>query len=209
MLGKIIAIVGSPASGKTYLTKKLSNYYKFDVIFEEPTNGFPLQIISNLKNQINLFETMVWFRNLHINNYLSAISLTNKGKNVIIDTSFYQNQFYIDLFISNEFEKEMLNNMAGFDFKLINHPACTIYLKANIKNTKKFLMKRKNHNIWENKNWINFILQSIPLANQYMASIEDKIPNLITINRSETDFNNSKDFHNLIIKIDKILVPIK
>jgi len=88
--GRLITLVGSPASGKTFLANILKKRFDAEIILEEPDTGFPIEIQNNFKNKENYLEIVLWFRNHEINNYLRALDLINQGKNVIIDTPFYQ-----------------------------------------------------------------------------------------------------------------------
>ena len=68
--GKIIVIVGAPASGKTYLAEKLAPLYKAEIIYSHYKEGLPEEIKLNLSTQKKLFETIVWFRNVQVYNYV-------------------------------------------------------------------------------------------------------------------------------------------
>ena len=205
MQGKLISLVGTPASGKTFLVNKLCNFFKFTPIYEKPKKGFPQEIINNLKTQSNFFQTILWFRNRQIQNYKKALNLCNKGINVVLDTPFYQNQLYIDLYIPDNFEREILYKMGQLDIENYCFPDCTIFIKATCEDIQNFLLKRKGRREWETKIFCNFIKKIAPLANKYMFSIANDIPNLITIKRGEFDFEKEEEFLRLVRKIEDLL----
>ncbi|MEM6803249.1 MAG: AAA family ATPase, partial [Bacteroidota bacterium] len=84
----LIAILGCPAVGKSFLIRKIKEEINPDVIQEFSRNSLPRKIKCNLEDRKNLFETLLWFRNLQISNHLEACK---KEKDItIIDTPFYQ-----------------------------------------------------------------------------------------------------------------------
>jgi Predicted ATPase/kinase involved in NAD metabolism len=87
--GKIISLVGSPASGKSFLANLLAKELGGRILFEHPSEGFPEQIKYNLEKQMNLLETILWFRNRQIKNHLLAQEMVlNNDTTVILDTPF-------------------------------------------------------------------------------------------------------------------------
>lgn len=200
--GKIITIVGNPAAGKTFLATKLADYYEAEIIHEQPKEGFPDSIKQNLETQTNLFETIIWFRNLQIRNYQQAIQLAASGKTVVMDTPFYHNQLFVSLYIQDPFIKDTLYSMGQIDRSYFKHPDCTIYIFTTPETAKAFLEKRKGTRIWENKQWISFITTMPPLVEEYMNLIKPEIPNFIEIKRHDFDFEAQDDLMKLINKIN-------
>lgn len=200
--GKIISIIGSPAAGKTFLADKLAAHYHGVAIYEQPPEGFPEQIMDNLQTQSNLFETIVWFRNIQIEHYNSARTMASEGKIVIMDTAFYQNQFFVNQYIQDDFLKKILFKMGDIDRSLFKQPDCTIYISSTPQTAQEFLSKRRGDRKWENDQWVHFITSMPPLVEDYVASIKQQIPNLININRAEHDFAIEGDLKRLIEKID-------
>ena len=205
MTGKIISLVGCPAAGKTFLADKLSDYYGAEMIYEKPDDDFPQEITNNLATQSNLFETIVWFRNQQIKNYERAMDLKEMGKDAILDTPFYQNQLFVELYVADEFKKRVLYDMGKIDRNKYHYPDCTIYISATSEEIKSFLKKRKNQRYWENNKWIDFIVKMASLTEDYMDSIKDEIPNLIKIKRNEYDFCIPEHFEYVVSKINLLL----
>jgi len=203
--GKVIAIVGSPGCGKTFLASKLAKYYKAETVFEAPEGGYPEQIKDNLGSQRNLFETIVWFRNHQISNYEKALAIANSGRMVVMDAPFYHNQLFVRLYIRSEFEREILYSLGYNDRKLFGYPDCTVYIFSTPEMAKNFIEKRKGTHSWENEAWVSFITQMPPLVEDYMAKLKSKIPNLVEINRGNFDFENESDLNELVNKINLFL----
>lgn len=202
MLGKIITIAGCSASGKTYLAEKLTQHYNAEFLPEIPPEGFPVEIVKNWETQSHLFETIVWFRNRQIQSYEKAQELARQGKTVVSDLPFYANQFYVSLYVQDPFERDILYEMGRMDLNNNEHPDCTVYLKATKEDMKHFLKKRRR--TWEDENWNTFILGLVPQVEAFMSSIE--IPNLVTVQRSDFDFDIPADFKRLIRNIDSYLI---
>ena len=110
-MGGIIALVGCPTVGKSFLAEKLSKSLECEIINELPNNGLPYEIMDNLNKQKNLFETIIYFRNLQINNYRKALSEVSEEKYVVLDTPFYQNQLYVDLYVEDKFSRKILRKL--------------------------------------------------------------------------------------------------
>ena len=191
--GKVISLVGSPASGKTYLGNVLQEKLNADILYEHPAEGFPGEIKENLKKQTNLLETILYFRNIQIENHLKAQEIALNGKTVIIDTPFYQNQLFIDLYITNHFNRDILYKLGDHDLKAYDPSDVTIYIKTTGELVKEFLKKRHGERIWEKNAWYEFISQMPPKVDLHMNKIKGYLKNLITVRRDLFDFAKKED----------------
>ena len=52
MQGTIIAVVGAPASGKSFLSQRLQAHFKATAFFEGGPDTLPKRIIQNLAKQV-------------------------------------------------------------------------------------------------------------------------------------------------------------
>lgn len=198
-----ISLVGAPGSGKTFLAKKLAKHYDAKLI-EELSEEMPNWVKENLNQQKNLFENQIWFRNLHVKNHKTAMNL-RKNCNVILDCPFYQSKIYNDYFMSNSHLNLVLSDITQLDFETFEHTDITIYIKNDEESLRKFLDLRKEYSEWEDENLKEFFLGVLPYVNKFMNSIESKIPNIITIDRKNYDFNDEEDFLKLINMINEVL----
>jgi deoxyadenosine/deoxycytidine kinase len=185
-------MVGNPAAGKTYLAEILAKELDAKIIYEHPKGGFPPEIGNNLKNQENLLDTILWFRNHQIKNFLQAKELS-KNQTIILDTPFYQNQLFIELYINDKFKKELLYEMGKLDFELLGKPDLTIYIETTTDLVKDFLNKRYGARHWENDDWLQFISQMPPYVIEFMSENRNKLGNIIELNRGEYDFEKKED----------------
>ncbi len=189
---KVISMVGNPAAGKTYLAEMLARELNAQIIYEHPENGFPDEIGNNLKKQENLLDTILWFRNHQIKNFMKAKELA-KEQTVILDTPFYQNQLFVELYIKDEFQKELLYEMGKLDFEVMGKPDLTIYISTTTDLVKEFLNKRYGARHWENNDWLQFISKMPPHVIKFINENRHKLGNIIELNRGEYDFEKTED----------------
>jgi deoxyadenosine/deoxycytidine kinase len=203
--GKLLTLVGSPASGKTFLANILKKKFNAELILEEPNTGFPREIQENFKNKKNYLEIVLWFRNHEISNYIKALELINQGKNVILDTPFYQYQLYLDLYIQEPFVKNIFCTISEQDFITYPQPDITIHISTTKQLMKEFLLKRNGHWEWEKDDWFSFIENMPSYAERFIKTNKSKLNNLIIIERSEYDFYLEKDINKLLMTIEEKL----
>lgn len=200
---KIISMVGNPAAGKTFLSEKLKNELNAEIIYEHPNSGFPKEIEINLKEQKNLFDTILWFRNHQINNFIKAKELS-KSKTVILDTPFYQNQLFIELYIQNQFQKDILYKLGNLDLKIMNKPDLTIYISTTTDLVKEYLQKRYGNRHWENNNWLKFISQMPPYVSKFINENKNQLGTIIEVERQKYDFEKQEDLNTLLSKMNAL-----
>lgn len=200
----LIALLGCPAVGKSFLISKLEERLGSDSIYEFNRGVLPPQIKQNLEKRQNLFENLLWFRNLQVSNYSQALSRSKKI--TIIDTPFYQYKFYIDYFLEDQFQKNILNRLFELDWSWFEQPDITIYIKSSPSLIKTYLSYRKGTRTWEEDNtWPDFISQIHYNFEHLLNEGIVKPKNLIVINREDYDFNKKNDLFNLINKIKEKL----
>ncbi len=134
---KIIAIVGAPRSGKTFLVSKLASALGFQPFLEGHGDKFPEFIENDIKNTENNLRRILWFRNRQISHLLEAVELKKAKHGVVLDTFWVDNQMYVDVLLSGH-DKDVVNEIIGIDLKILQWPDIIIYLKNNKEGTKKF-----------------------------------------------------------------------
>lgn len=202
--GKVITLAGNPAAGKTFLAEILTAYFDAEFIREHTNAGFPIEIQDNLRCQKNLFETIVFFRNIQIDNHLKAIEISKTGKTVIIETPFFHNQIFIDLYVEDQFRRNILYELGAQDLATQHIPDVTIYIKTSEKLVKEYLYKRSGSRDWERTEWTKFISQMPPKVDEFMKKISPTLTNLITLERASYDFKREEDISQLLMKLDQI-----
>src|SRR3989339_681445 len=142
---KIIAVIGAPRSGKTFLVNKLASVLGAQAFLEGYGDKFPKFIEDDIKNSENNLRRILWFRNRQISHLLEAVKLKKIQKGVVLDTFWVDNQMYVDVLLSghdkdvvNELiEKNLQNLGAGILIWMI--PIKTL-LRCCSKNMKKYLL---------------------------------------------------------------------
>lgn len=148
MKGKIIAVVGVPASGKSFLVKKLAQHYKAIAFFEGEEKDLPKRVTENLKKNIRNLETIVWFRNKLAKEIVKAKKLAQKGRNMILDTFWLSNECDVKSMLKG-FEKDIVTELSNFDRKILDYPNIVIFLKISGQTINNFVKKGKENLIKE------------------------------------------------------------
>jgi len=200
--GKLIGIIGSPGSGKTFLTKQFSALDNVVPLYEDDLN-FPPTILNNLKNQVHLFETIVWFRNRQVEDTKRAIELTSKGLNVVLDSTLYQYQLYIDLYIKDEFYRATLKEMAFIDNQAYGKIDVIIYLSSTKDLVVGYLRSKGEDWPLNTPTFIEFLSPMADYCEQFVIDHSSELGNLIKINRKEFDFANQADLMRLMTMINR------
>ncbi|MCX2492852.1 AAA family ATPase [Pedobacter sp. PF22-3] len=201
---KIIGITGSPGSGKTTLA---SMFMDFDnaIVIQENVTEFPEFILKNLRSKTKLFETILWFRNKQVKDFLLARSWAKKNYTVIIESTFYQYQQYIDHYISDEPSREILRATGDLDNLLITPPDILIYLSLNKKNIKTNLFNKGEAWPLYSVELIDYLSEMVVYSEQFVKTHTEIFPNLIEVDRSLYDFSRSEDFSWLLQRINNII----
>jgi deoxyadenosine/deoxycytidine kinase len=140
MEGKIIVVVGAPSSGKSTLIRNLKNHYKIEVFLEGEEKDFPHYIKENIKHNKNGLQTMLFFHNLSVFQYIKAMRLKNKGKIVLLDNFWFSNIFYLDIILKNKNSRVLVKNLVEWTNKILPLPDIIIYLET----TKRLIKNRIN-----------------------------------------------------------------
>lgn len=191
----IISIIGAPGVGKSFLTEKLAKQLNAEFIIED-IKKIPKRIIENLKNNTRPMETVLWFRNIYIENIEKAHALKQKGKIVVTDSCLITNELHITTMVAG-FKQKVILKQAKFDKKYIPKPDVIIFLDASDKVIKSFTLKR-NRDFDTNNEYIKRNLSISKAHKQYYQKNKNS---LLYINRDGLDFNKKEDLLKVIDKI--------
>lgn len=140
--GKIIAVVGGPASGKSSLINQFKKNYKVKIFLEGEEKNLPNYIKKNINKNKNGLQTILFFHNQTIIQYLEALRLKEGGNNVILDTFWLSNLFYLDTMLSDKNEKTLIKNLIKLTNQILPLPDIILYLEADNKTIRGRLYKR-------------------------------------------------------------------
>jgi len=195
----IIAVIGSPGVGKSFLVKKLTEYLGAEKIMES-AKELPERIIENFKKNTGQMETIIWFRNQVIENIEKALELKKQGKIVVMDTYIISNELHITTMTSG-FEQEILLHQAKLDRKYIPKPDVVIFLDASEDKIKELTHKRgRDFDTTE-----EFIQRNLSIKKTHEDYYKENKNSLIYINREELDFEKKKDLQKVVDAINSFL----
>ena len=200
--GKIICVVGAPRTGKSFLVKKLAEYYNAKAFYEGEDADFPDRIKEDIAKNKRPLERILWFRNRLANNYRDALEIKNRGGIVISDIAYFALNFYIDILTKDPFERDVLRELLRFDEKIFGMPDKIIHLVSSEQKIKDFIkIGGREFDVGENY----FNEQVLPLQNalrEYLRRLE-KTGIVVEINRADLDFENKNDFNKIIRRIEQ------
>lgn len=198
--GKIIAVVGSPRSGKSFLSKILADHYGADVFIED-VNVFPARILEDLAKNIRPLERSLWFRNQLVRKYRDALVCKKEGKSAIVDNFWLSWQLYLDV-LDIDFEAELLREIADFDREILGWPDVIIFLKVQESSIRKFI-KLGGRDFDQMEEYITKQVLPVNKSHQDFFENNPSIPSkVIVLERDNMDFLRRDDLQNLIFLID-------
>lgn len=198
--GKIIAIVGGPRAGKSFLVEKLARHYGGIPILEGEEHDFPERIREDIQKNIRPLERIVWFRNKLVKEFFKALNLKNEGKTVVIDNFWISYQLYIDA-LAKDFEGEIIHDIASIDRETLLWPDLTILLTLSEDGIREFV-KRGGREFDNSEEFIKN--QALPVHKLHtdFFNKEEVKDNVLIIQRDSIDFEKEEDFNDLIESIE-------
>lgn len=139
MKSKIIAIMGSPGVGKTYLSKKLATHFGWQLIEQPPVKD---RILENLTEQKRDFETLTYFLVEGIKNIKKAVELKKKP-NVVMDTCWLSTMLHVKSLLGG-FEEELMREEFELLEEYLPKPDEILYLTAPNEFIEKKVIERQN-----------------------------------------------------------------
>jgi len=194
---RIIAIIGSPGVGKSFLSKKLAQFLNAELMLED-VKEIPLQVIENFKTNSNPVETILWFRNNLIKKIEKALNLKQQGKIVVMDTCLLSNKLHITT-MTNGFAQKTLLEQAVLDKKYVPQPDVIIFLDSSIEKIKELTIKR-GRDFDTSK---EFIQRNLSIRKAHQEYCKKNKNSILYIKRDNLNFENVKDVEKIVAKIKK------
>jgi deoxyadenosine/deoxycytidine kinase len=129
--GKIIAVVGAAAVGKSTLVRNFSDNYNVQIILEGEEKDVPKYIWDNIASGENGHQTILWFHNKTTEDYLHAQKMKQEGHNVILDTFWLSNSFYHGTMLSNKEDLGNFRKLVELNGKILPKPDYIIFISAS------------------------------------------------------------------------------
>jgi deoxyadenosine/deoxycytidine kinase len=200
--GKIIVISGGSRSGKSTLVKLLAEHFNGQAFFEGEEKDFPKRIIDDMVSGNNLLELMLWFRNLNIQQYKEAVEAKKGGKTVVMDCFWLTTQPYIDLWMTDQFQKELITKTFEIDTTLLPWPDQIIALTQTEDGIKDFFNK-SNRTFEKDEKYIEKQLAIHKEHAKYFESLQKTHDNITFFDRTGLDFVGNKE------DLDRIIALLK
>jgi deoxyadenosine/deoxycytidine kinase len=202
--GKIIAVVGGPRSGKSFLVKKLAEHFGAVSLFEGEEGTFPPRILEDIEKNIRPLERILWFRNHFVGQYLKALEAKAQGKMVVLDVFWFSVTLHLDALLKG-FELDVAKTLAEQDARTLSWPDLIIFLKNSEEGIRTFIAAG-GRSFDTSEEYLKE--QALPvhrLHEQYYSNPPGGM-NLLTVERDSLDFDKKEDFDALVQKIKEKLV---
>lgn len=202
MKGKIIAITGGPRGGKSTLVKLLADHYQGAAFLEGEEKDFPPRIIEDIASGSRLVELMLWFRNHIAEQYVEATRVKDRGRAAVLDCFWLTNQTYIDAWVSDPFERQVLTELTDLDTKTFTWPDVVIVLTQQPHEIREFV-RRGGRSFENDEEYFKRQLKIHEQHEQFFRSISETHPNIHFLDRTGLDFlNNAADFKRVTALIE-------
>jgi deoxyadenosine/deoxycytidine kinase len=202
--GKIIAVVGAPRSGKSYLVQKLAKEFNAEIFLEGEEGEFPERIVEDIRDNIRPLERILWFRNMFVKQYLHALDLKAQGKTIILDVFWLINELYLDVLLDG-FELDLMHEHAAIDKKLLNMPDLIVFLKTTEQGIRNFVALGGRSFDQSEEVMIKQLLPLNDMFEKFFANPPAEMK-LLTIDRADKDFDRENDFSKLVSKIKEAVI---
>ncbi len=194
-----VAIAGNIGSGKTTLTKALSDFFKWEPHYEDvDDNPYLRDFYGDMLRWS--FNLQIYFLNSRFN---QVIDFRKSGKKIIQDRTIYEDAY---IFAPNLYEMNLMserdfrNYRSLFDIMInfVQPPDLLIYLKASVPTLVRQIQKRGRS--YENTIRLDYLTS---LNKHYESWIKDyKLGELLVVDVDNIDFAENKSDLNAII--DKV-----
>jgi len=198
-MGLYIAISGSIASGKTTLTKKLSDRFGWKPYYESvKSNPYLESFYSDMRAYALPLQTYFL-----INRFSDHKEIISSGNSSIQDRTIYEDHeiFSRNLFLYNNMsERDYMTYRSLFDImtSYLKPPDLIIYLKAELSTLKRRIIERGRD--YEQNISLEYLRQLNERYDEWIESCD--YSKIITIPIDKLDFkNNENDFNYISEKI--------
>lgn len=146
--GKIIAVLGAQASGKSTLVNDLKKHIHNSVGFYEGED-FPSFVVDAFDDPSIRIRAFLYFHNHWLNQYIEAEAIREAGGVAILDTFWLTNLFYLETLIDKN-ERQLIQDSILTAAKIFNPPDGLIYLEIE---TEQMVQRIKDRAKLRNRPW--------------------------------------------------------
>ena len=170
--------------------------------WEGEEKDFPARILEDIKSGDRNLELILWFRNKGVQDYLKALEIKRDGGIAILDAFWATNDVYVDEWIADEFEKDILKNLAKTDYELLPWPDLVLSLYSDKDKIRKLAVAGDREFELNDE----FLQKQVDLNNtheRYFRKL-DKL-NIKFVDVSKSDYLNQKQLDDFVALIKKYL----
>ena len=124
--GKVIAVLGAQATGKSTLVRKLQQNIEYSRAFYEG-ESFPDYVVASFTDPPVRIRAFLYFHNLWVSQYLKAEEVRQQGGTALLDAFWLTNLFYIDTLVDAN-EQQLIHELLSNTAKIFDPPDGIIYL---------------------------------------------------------------------------------
>jgi deoxyadenosine/deoxycytidine kinase len=202
--GSIIAITGGPGLGKSTLTKALADHYRAWAILEGEEADLPERIREDIRDHKRILELDLFFRNKNVSDYQRALKIKAEGGIAMLDTFWMTNDVYIEEWLEEGFEKEILREMTRIDRGFLPPPDITICITAS-ETTIREMIIRRGRQFEKNEAVLKKFVAMAQAQEAFFRKAD--LPNTFYFDRTGLDFNLAKDLARFTEVIDQMINP--
>ncbi len=199
--GAIIAVTGGPRTGKSTFVKLLAQRLHAVAILEGEEKYFPKRILDDIAKGKRVFELLLWFRNKLVTDYQEALRVKAAGRIAVLDTFYETNRVYVDAWIKDRFERQMLQNLLRLDAELLPWPDLVVVLESDAATTQVFA--KRGNRTFENPQYIKKQLPLHRAHARYFRSLKKN--NILFMNRTGRDFFEQEELNRVAQAIQEHL----
>ncbi|RJQ34015.1 hypothetical protein C4566_02710 [Candidatus Parcubacteria bacterium] len=132
--GEIIAVVGAPSIGKSTFVRYLRDNYRVKTFLEGEENNWPDYIKDSIAQNRNRLHITLYFHNRNIGQYIEALKLKEDSQQVVLDTFWLTNLFFLDdrIYQKPE-EQELVRDLIQLTNRSFSLPDKVVFLEADNK----------------------------------------------------------------------------
>lgn len=196
----IIAIVGAPRTGKSYLAKRLAQAMNATLFLEDNGEGYPERMQENLEKNIRPLERQLWFRNKCIERHLNAKELQRQGIPSVLDIFWLSAHLYIDAVLEG-FERDLMRAVSEQDEILLGYPDVIVYLKQSEAGTRSFIQRGGRTFDASEQYYKEVVHPANELHETYFNEHHKEKCPVIMIDRTGIDFSDTNTLNQLLSQI--------
>lgn len=202
MSGKIVSIVGTVRSGKSFLTHKLAQHYNVPCFLEGEDEDIPPEIVEGIEKNTKTMERLIFFRNRFIKQHLEALALAQQHRFIFLDTAWMSCIPYIEQ-AAHGLQRTLMEELASLDRKLLPWPDAIIHLKTSAAAAKRFQIFGGRSWDGSDEYFERQYTKMLPILEEFFAQKHVPVP-IHEVDRSDLDFEKVEDLKTVTDLVEKL-----